>query len=289
MAPSSRKGRILTIRPTAIQAMEERPPGPEPDSTVEQIGVQSVETGLNLLGVIGRLTMIGPPPMLKTLAAEAGMHPAKAHRYIVSFIRVGAVERDPASGRYRLGAMARQLGIAALQSLDAVRVANAHLPHIREALQQTVALAIWAYHGPTIIAVDEVRRPVMVSTRVGEVMPLLNSATGRVFGAWSPPALIEPVLTQQLAASRKSRASAEATFAATRAAGVGHVEGGLNPVINALSAPIFDYRGTLVAAVSSLGPSDVFDARPAGKLARALRNAAEAISRELGHHPETQR
>ncbi len=257
--------------------------------TVEQIGVQSIETGLNLLGVIARLTTIGPPPMLKTLAAEAGMHPAKAHRYIVSFMRAGAVERDPASGRYRLGAMARQIGIAALQGLDVVRIGNAHLPRIRDALQQTVVLAIWAYHGPTIIAVEEVRRPVMVSTRVGEVMPLLASATGRVFGAWAPQAQLEPVLARETAINRKARMSAESVFAATRAAGVGYVEGGLNPVINALSAPIFDYRGTLVAALSSLGPSETFDVRPKGKLARVLRNAADAISRELGHRPDARR
>src|SRR5208283_5891318 len=98
-------------------------------------------------GAIARLTITDPAPMLKTIAAEAGMHPAKAHRYIVSFMRGGAVERDPATGRYRLGAMARQLGIAALQGLDVVRLGNARLPIVRDEMQQTVALAIWAYHG----------------------------------------------------------------------------------------------------------------------------------------------
>jgi DNA-binding IclR family transcriptional regulator len=64
--------------------------------------------------------------------------------------------------------MARQIGIAALKSLDVVRFANTRLPQVRDELQQTAALAIWAYHSPTIIAVDEVRRPVMVSAHVGD-------------------------------------------------------------------------------------------------------------------------
>ena len=255
----------------------------------EPAGIQSIETGLHLLGAIARLTMTGPAPMLKTIAAEAGMHPAKAHRYIVSFLRGGAVERDPSNGRYRLGPMARQLGIAALQGLDVVRLGNARLPAVRDELQQTVALSIWAFHGPTMVAVEEMRRPVMVSTRVGEVMPLLNSATGRVYGAWAPAAVTGDMLRRELAAARKvnsaiaTAAAAEALFGQVREDGVGTVMGGLNPVISAVSAPIFDYRGTLVAALSSLGPSDEFDARPNSPLARALRRAADGISRELGY------
>jgi len=261
---------------------------PEEQGNVEQIGIQSIETGLHLLGVIARLTGLGPAPMLKTIAAEAGMHPAKAHRYIVSFIRGGAVERDPANGRYRLGPMARQLGVAALQGLDVVRVANARLPAIRDTLQQTVALAIWAYHGPTMIAVEELRRPVMVSTRVGEVMPLLSSATGRVFGAWAAPSVTASMLRRELVAAPLGIAGeteAEALFDRTRAAGVGTVAGGLNPAISAVSAPIFDYRGTLAAALSSLGPTEDFDASATGRLARDLRQAADDISRELGCDP----
>ena len=269
---------------------------PEEAGNVEQIGIQSIETGLHLLGAIARLTTLGPAPMLKTIAAEAGMHPAKAHRYIVSFIRGGAVERDPANGRYRLGPMARQLGIAALQGLDVVRLGGVRLPAVRDELQQTVALAIWAFHGPTMIAIEEMRRPVMVSTRVGEVMPLLTSATGRVFGAWAPRSITADLLKRELAAARKMKGrpietltAAEALFEATREAGVGAVIGGLNPVISGLSAPIFDFRGTLVAALSSLGPTEEFDARPASKLAIALRRSAAAISRELGHDPGAHR
>ena len=278
------------MAPAGRRALKSRAaPEDEPEETgnVEQIGIQSIETGLHLLGVIARLTGVGPAPMLKTIAAEAGLHPAKAHRYIVSFIRGGAVERDPANGRYRLGPMARQLGIAALQGLDVVRLANARLPAIRDTLQQTVALAIWAYHGPTIIAVEELRRPVMVSTRVGEVMPLLASATGRVFGAWAAASVTAGMLERE----RGSTAAAEAAalFERTRAAGVGSVAGGLNPAISALSAPIFDYRGTLAAALSSLGPTEEFDAAPTGPLACALREAASDISRELGFDPGARR
>ena len=97
------------------------------------------------------------------------------------------------------------------------------------------------------------------------------------------------MLRRELTGARKAKsavttaAAADALFAQIRADGVGTVIGGLNPVISAVSAPIFDYRGTLVAALSSLGPSDEFDARPNSPLAQAVRRAADGISRELGY------
>jgi hypothetical protein len=59
--------------------------------------------------------------MLKDLAAAAGMSAAKAHRYLVSFQRLGLVTQDPRSTRYDLGPAALQLGLAALARLDPVR------------------------------------------------------------------------------------------------------------------------------------------------------------------------
>ncbi|MEG0884369.1 MAG: helix-turn-helix domain-containing protein, partial [Janthinobacterium sp.] len=41
--------------------------------------------------------------MLKDLAAAAGMSAAKAHRYLVSFQRLGLVVQDGRSGHYDLG------------------------------------------------------------------------------------------------------------------------------------------------------------------------------------------
>ena len=263
------------------------------DDDAAQPGIQSVEIGMRLLSALVELTADAPPPMLKTLAAAAGMAPAKAHRYIVSLLRCDLVEREPATGRLRLGPMARHIGLSAIRNLDAVKIGSAQLPRICADLGQSVALAIWAYHGPTIVAVEDVRRPVTVSTRVGEVMPLRNSATGRVFGAWMPRAVTQKLLDQELQAARARSASAarkmaaetEHVFAQTRKAGIGWTAGGLNPTINALSAPIFDFRGSFVAALSALGPASAFNISPKGKLAHAVRAAAAQISQQLGYRP----
>ena len=80
-------------------------------------GIQSVEVGFSLLRVIAANNR---PMMLRDIAKGAGMPAAKAHRYMVSFMRIGIVEQDPATGRYDLGAYALDLGLSGLGRLDPV-------------------------------------------------------------------------------------------------------------------------------------------------------------------------
>jgi DNA-binding IclR family transcriptional regulator len=189
--------------------------------------------------------------------------------------------------------MARLIGLRAIQSLDAVRLSSARLPLICSELGFSVAVAIWAYDGPTIVAVEEARRPITIGTRVGEIMPILNSATGLVFGAWMPRPLTEDHIRRDAASARRatgqsptSQIALDRLFEQVRAAGLGITEGGLNPTVNALSAPIFDHRGVLVAALSTLGPANELDVAATGPVALALRRFATELSCELGYAPQ---
>ena len=65
-----------------------------------QRGIQSVEVGGRLLLA---LVHEGRPMALKDLAQAAGMAPAKAHPYLVSFGKLGLIAQDESSGRYGLG------------------------------------------------------------------------------------------------------------------------------------------------------------------------------------------
>ncbi len=258
--------------------------------TAGKLGVQSIEIGMRLVAALAKHAFDNPAPMLKTLAASAGMPPAKAHRYMVSLIRSQLVERDENTSRYRLGPMARVLGVRAIQSLDVVRLVIPRLPEICDALGFSVALAIWTQEGPTVIAVEDPRRPITYGTRVGEVMPLLASATGRVFGAWLPGESVNPLLERPWhsgptseAGAPLSRAAIERIFGEVRERGIGISQGSLTPTVNGLSAPIFDYRGALVAALSTLGPAAELDPAPDGPIARKLRQLAAGLSAELGY------
>ncbi|WP_334157946.1 IclR family transcriptional regulator [Oryzomicrobium sp.] len=252
-------------------------------------GIQSIEVGARLLRALANS---GRPTMLRDLAKDAGMPAAKAHRYLVSFVRMGLVEQDPASSRYALGPFALELGLACLGRLDPVRIAGPILDELCEAIQETVALAVWGNRGPTIVRLAEPPGPINVTLRAGTVLPLTTSATGRAFSAF----LRSPALKRIADDEMKSLAAAtpgltlaelkrdfEASQSEAKENGVGRASGSLSPGVNGFSAPVFDYTGEMVAAVTTLGAVGHLDSRVDSAPITALKGAAEQLSSLLGH------
>jgi DNA-binding IclR family transcriptional regulator len=258
----------------------------------ERAGIQSVEVGFSLLEV---LAQAAGPLMLRDLAANAGMSAAKAHRYLVSFQRLGLVLQDPRTTRYDLGPAALRLGLAALSRLDAVRLARERVGDLMERVGHTLALAVWGNHGPTIVHWEESPLAEPVNLRLGDVMPLLTSATGRCFAAFlshgSAHGRIGPMLETELARARQlgrtdvptDAAGLQAMLAEVRRHGIGRVVSVLLPGISGLCAPVFDASGHLALGILSMGSGANFDADWDGAIARPLRAAAQRLSRDLGY------
>lgn len=256
-------------------------------------GIQSIEVGFRLLQALAAAPRA---MMLRDLAAAAGMSPAKAHRYLVSFQRLGAVAQDAVSQRYDLGPFALQLGLAGLNRLDPVRKARPVLSQLRDEIDQTAGIAVWGNHGPTIVHWEESSHPVSVSLRLGDVMPLLNSATGRLYGAYLSRRQTLPLIERELAARGDvalpdmpaSLAEYDAICAEVRKRGAARTRGGVLPGINAISTPVFDANGHLSMALIVLGAQSVFDAEWGGAVDRRVRDIARQISSELGYLGDSQ-
>ncbi len=244
-----------------------------------QRGIQSIEVGGRLLVALAHE---GRPMALKDLAREAGMAPAKAHPYLVSFAKLGLIEQDGASGRYGLGPLAMQLGLISLQQVDPLRLATARLPELARSIGHTVAIAVWGTRGATIVRTEEGPSPVHVSMRHGTVMSLRGTASGRLFAAWLPRARVVEAMGSEASSIDRDL---EAELAAVRASGIAHVEGGAVPGVNALAAPVFDGSGALVLSLTAIGPSAVLDTRADGQAALALRRCAAELSALLGAPP----
>ncbi len=250
-------------------------------------GIQSVEVGGQLLRA---LADGDGPMMLRDLAGSAGMSAAKAHPYLVSFMRIGLVEQDKASGRYELGALALQIGLASMRRLDPVRLASGVVDDMVFSIGQTLSLAVWGNHGPTVVRIAEGGSPVHVNMRVGSVMSLFGTATGRVFAAFLPPATIEAFMTSGVgrmsvgddAAQDMSRDQIDAALADVRERGFSRAVDRPIPGVSALAAPVFDHSGTIALVITAIGPSGIFDADWNGPIARDLLKSARSISARLG-------
>jgi len=256
-----------------------------------QRGVQSAEIALGLLRV---LVDAGKSMMLRDLAAGARMPAAKAHRYLVSLAREGLVEQDGTGGRYDLGPYALDLALACLARLDHVRVASGALEELCRRVDETVVLAVWGNQGPVFVRWEEAPHPVATNVRVGSVVPVLSSASGRIFAAFLAAEVVNPFIEQELkqsahsarAGALHSRAKVDAMLAEVRRARLARVAGDLLTGVNAISVPVFDHRGRVVLAITAIGDERRFDASPQGTVARVLRETAVSVSRRIGYRED---
>lgn len=245
-------------------------------------GVLAVETSALILAALADFE---GQARLKEIAQSAGMPPAKAHRYLSSMVRVGIAARDPVSGRYGLGPVALNLAFSALRGLNITRLGLPHLCGLRDDTGCTSFVGVLGPVGPTILMVEDALDPFVVSARPGMTFPTVQSATGRLFAAYSTSSKIDDFIARDLRPPFTTD-SFGAILADVRRRGMARTIGELNSGISALSAPVFDYKGLIVASMTVLGVRESFDPEWEGANAVALRRAARRFSTDLGHRPD---
>lgn len=266
--------------------MSEEIEGKDAEGKDGKHGVQSMEIGVRILQAMvnGHRSM-----MLKDIAAAAEMPASKVHRYLVSLIRGGLVEQDPLTSRYDLGAFALNIGLVAVDRLDRIRLGLSAIAQLRDEINETTALAVWSDKGPIIVRWERPRRPITVNVVTGTALEMITSASGRVFGAWLPRATINPLVetelrNPQLPEAWNTRAKVDALFEDARRSGFASVSGyHLVPGVEAVAAPIFNFKNEITLAMLVVGVQGMFDMSPEGGVVQALKRAAGALSTRLGH------
>ena len=195
---------------------------------------------------------------LRDLAAAGRMSPGKVHRYLASFLASGLARQDPDTRQYALGPLAVRLGLAALNSYQPLRDAITLQHELRDRFDETLVLSVWGTQGPTIMQVEESSQPIIMTMRVGAMLPILATASGLVFAAFLPRI--------SRAAHRKSieaedglnlfardPATIDRLFIQVRKQGYAFNEGHLMPGVSAIAFPLFDRAKTLVAVLAVMG------------------------------------
>jgi DNA-binding IclR family transcriptional regulator len=198
------------------------------------------------------------------------MSPAKAHRYLVSFVQAGLVVQLERSGEYDLGPLATRLGLAAIERFDVVRTAGERLVELRDAVDATTLLALWTDVGPAVARIVLSAHPVTLAVRIGTAFPILNTATGRVYLAFGDQIDVQHLRSTDGAADH----DAEALRNQVRAEGLAHVSQTFLVGVEALSGPLFDAEGRLAAAITIIARPGQLDLTPEGPAAAQLRGFA---------------
>jgi DNA-binding IclR family transcriptional regulator len=249
-----------------------------------QRAVQSVEVGGRiLLALANSRTAMN----LKDLSAETGMAPSRAHSYLVSFVRLGLIRQDSA-GRYDLGPAALHIGLAFLQRLDPYKEAEPVVEELAEITGHTVVIAVWGNFGPTVVKMIEAKGPLHISMRMGSVLSIFDTATGRAFAS----VLAQSKLSQAVAGPigellgkhelKKRWGELEEIQDEMAKHGMSRVVGSPIPGVNALSAPVFDLEGHPIFVVTMTDNQDRLSANWDSASALALKQAIQQITEKIG-------
>ncbi len=192
-------------------------------------------------------------------------------------------------------AMNSDLGSGNVATLNAVHLARPCLEDLNRETDKTVGLGVWGNLGPTLIWWIEARKPLDVRLRCGMVLPLLGSATGKVFAAFSSPQLTVPYLEAEIAAVQHipnapfaTREAVDEHLARVREKQLGTIDDAIiadvnERGVNGVSVPVFDASGAIVLALTMMGEAASFNEHDPA--VDHLRDAARRLSTRLGYRP----
>lgn len=243
--------------------------------------VQSLEAGFHILKTMAEHS---GPMTLSELAKETGLHKSQLYRYLNSFVYLGVLqkENEGENARWTFGTELIVLGNRALQSMDVGREAGPFLIRLRNELNENVGLSVWQGDAPYFVKFERSRQPIHIGLHSFRIP--LSTTTGKLFRAFLPEQITrrqyeemfreEPLL---------DRGVYDRDIDAIRKSGYAIEESSYSPGIVVITVPVFGPDGSMSAALSVLGVSEMFDDERRFQTLQQLLSAAEEISRRIGY------
>jgi len=262
------------VIPRQTQENPER--GPQPRL------VPAVDRAARLLA---ELETAGRPMTISELARGLGINKGTMRDLLETLRAHGLLERDEERKLYRLGPRLARLGMAALGQLDLARAAHAYLIDLAHQIGGAVLLLVRDGDRATIVdKADSGQVAVQVSATVGRRIPLAAGACGKVFLSHVDPADRALYLASLRPTPRTIRDPAAYAAELDRVRPLGYATDDEEYVtgVRATSAPVYDARGRLAAAVLVVCLTGSLPAQDVGATGAATAASARAISLALG-------
>jgi IclR family transcriptional regulator, KDG regulon repressor len=222
---------------------------------------------------------------LAEMSALLKMPKSTTHRYLATLVELGLAERD-ASDRYRLGTKVLELAGSFLASSDLRNECQPFMTELAEKSEETIHLAVPSGTEVVYIAKIESRHAWGMVSHLGARFPMYCTALGKSILAFSDQGLLSQVTAQSLKSRTPktitSTEALEAELSRVRLNGFALDDEENEMGICCVGAPIFDYTGSVIAAISISGPNGRIDRERCLHLGPLLRESAQKISRRRG-------
>lgn len=250
------------------------------------MSVQSLDRTFDLLELLARF----PEGLaLSDISVKIGLHKSTVHRLLGSLKDRGYIEQDEDSSRYRIGVAFIALAAPYLNQLDIKTVAEPEMRRLSDKIGVTVYMA--ALRDDEVVYLDKVERydGFQRFDIIGRHVPVHCTSLGKSLLMDKTPDQIRDILTHRPPVRKTSGTITEvdeilANIETCRLRGWSsdleeHEEG-----VNCVGAPIRDYRGRTVAAISAVWKVDR-SGEEMDEAGRTVAVSAGEISKKLGFIP----
>jgi IclR family KDG regulon transcriptional repressor len=224
--------------------------------------LQVMDRALAILDVLGS---VQGDSSLSELCVALNLHKSTLHRLMMVLERHRLVDKNPDTGRYRLGLKLFELGSKAIASLDLGEV--------------------------LYIAKIEPQRNLRIAAHVGHRFPAYCTALGKAMLAELPDPEVDAILRGcdmkvRTPNTITSPAMLKDELRMIRSRGYSIDDEENDEGARCVGVAVRDQRGRPVAAISVSGPASRVTKSKVPDIAKVVIRSAEALSRELGYSSE---
>jgi len=260
----------------------------KPGVEKEQGGVQSIARAFAIAEEIARNR---EGISLAELSKRVGLHNSTAFHLVKTMVQLGYVSQLAESRKYRIGRRMFTLAAGALDEIELVSVATPVLERLTGATGEYSHFAIRS--GDQIVVVAKIAGTgiFQMVDRSGALRPGNATALGKVLLAALLPSQLERYLeTCELqrftAKTIVERGALLRELEEVRRKGLAFDDGEFDAEARCVAVPVRDFTGRVAGAIGMSGPMWRLSRQALQEKSKHVREAAKALSAELGYQPE---
>jgi DNA-binding IclR family transcriptional regulator len=262
---------------------------PKGSKTSSAYRVQVLDRAISILNLLAD-TRQGAG--LGDIADGIGVPKSTAHRIVMNLEAERMVERDPISGRYRLGLRLFELGSLAVARFNIRDRAVQYLEALVRETDETAHLCV--LEGGEVLYLDKLEssRTVRLTSRIGLRNPAHCTGVGKAIMAYLNDSEVEEIvqrrgLTRFTSKTITTLAELRLELEKVRELGYAVDDEEHEEDVRCVAAVVRDHEGRPAAAISVAAPSFRMPVEKLPVFAKAICKAAEQLSRELGYNAGT--
>lgn len=248
-------------------------------------GTYSVQSVLKAFDLLETLAAEDSVVTIPILAKKLELSRNKVFRLLATLEDKGLVERDEATGTFRLGIYAFEMAQHILKSANLIKLAHPILEELARKHDEAVYITVMNNDEVLFLDMVDSFQQIKTTTLVGRRFPFFTNAAGKAIKAMSSTDMIERW------GKRKSSLTAipdvkklESELRSIRQTGVAVDVGGLGEGVCAVAVAIKDYAGKVVGALTLLAPSfRMLQERLEAEIIPSMLESAEILSMKFGY------